>query len=100
MFWWITIGTIWVVSAILVWRFTYQASKINERYDRDAAAYFERLFNHAESRGLENIFRDTKPDWLERELLTSRTKAAGAFRREDSGTQEGRHPSRRADDRG
>ena len=97
--WLILIGIVWLISAGLVWRFTYQASKINEKYDRDSADYFERLFEHAESRGLENILRDTKPAWLERELLTSRTKAADALRREHSSTGERGQPARSADDR-
>ena len=98
--WLIVIGIIWLVSAGLIWLFTYKAGKINERYDRDAAAYIDRLMRHAESRGLENLIDDTRPAWLERELLTSRTKAARALRRTDSDPVSGEQASlsRRFDD--
>ena len=79
MLWIIAMGILWAVALIILLGFIWHAKRVNERYDRDAAVYFEQLCAHAESRGLENLFSDTKPAFLETEMLTSRRKVAKAF---------------------
>lgn len=91
MFWLFSMIFIWVVALACVLGFVWHAKRVNERFDRDAATYFEQLWKHAESRGLENIFSDTRPSFMETEMLTSRTKAAKALGQNSGAIEGGQH---------